>query len=94
MMGLVPYGKSIYKKFIKDHIVEIQDDGNFFINQRFFDGFSKRNIFNQDFEELFGQPRRAENSEIEPFYADIAASIQTVVEEILTKTVGFHSKRV
>ena len=36
VMGLAPYGEPKYVKTIKDHLVEIRDDGSLWMNQEYF----------------------------------------------------------
>ena len=36
VMGLAPYGEPKYVKAIKDHLVEIRDDGSLWMNQEYF----------------------------------------------------------
>ena len=86
MMGLAPYGKPVYADLIKENIVKIYDDGSFILNQKFFSFTRKMDTINRDFEALFGRSRRKPESELDPFYADVAASIQAVTEEIILKT--------
>lgn len=85
MMGLAPYGKPIYTELIKKHLVKIGNDGSFVLNQKYFSYTKTMHTINSEFEKLFGKPARKPESEIEPFYADIAASIQEVTNEIILK---------
>ena len=36
VMGLAPYGEPNYVKTIKDHLIEIRDDGSLWMNQEYF----------------------------------------------------------
>ncbi len=36
VMGLAPYGEPSFVKTIKDHLVEIRDDGSLWMNQDYF----------------------------------------------------------
>lgn len=83
MMGLAPYGKPKYAQLIKTHLVKINKDGSFILNQKYFSFTRKMNMINKDFERLFGQPKRSPESDLTPFYADISASIQAVTDEII-----------
>ncbi len=85
MMGLAPYGKPIYADLIKKHLIKIGDDGSFVLNLKYFSYTKTMRTINAKFEKLFGRPARKPESEIEPFYADIAASIQEVTNEIILK---------
>ncbi len=83
MMGLAPYGQPRYVELIKKNLVKIGEDGSFVLNQKYFSFTTKMDTINKEFENLFGQPRRKPEGEITDFYADIAASIQAVTEEII-----------
>lgn len=86
MMGLAPYGKPVYVDLIKENLVNIYDDGSFVLNQKYFSYTTKMDTINKAFEDLFGRKRREPESEIDSFYADVAASIQEVTDEIILKT--------
>lgn len=85
MMGLAPYGEPKYVDLIKDNIVRIYDDGSFVLNKKYFAYTTKMDTINSEFEALFGRKRRQPESEMDPFYADVAASIQQVTDEIILK---------
>lgn len=93
MMGLAPYGQPRYVELIKKNLVKIGEDGSFVLNQKYFSFTTKMDTINKNFENLFGQPRRKPESEITDFYADIAASIQAVTEEIILSCAK-HIKKV
>ena len=46
-------------------------------------------MINKKFCDLFGQPARLPESDLTSFYSDIAASIQTVLEEIAIQQVHY-----
>ncbi|MBI4180026.1 carbamoyltransferase [bacterium] len=84
VMGMAPYGKPNYVDRVKK-LVRIHDDGSFWLNLDYF-AFHRTpdTSYSRKFVELFGPPRdpRAEET-LDPYYADVAASIQSVTEEIL-----------
>ena len=86
VMGLAPFGKPKYKDKIYK-LVNIADDGSFSLDMKYFMFHrSTDKMFNKEFEKLFGKPCPPEDREkIIPYYADIAASIQEVMEEMLIK---------
>ena len=86
MMGLAPYGKPVYADRIKTELVRIAPDGSFLLNQKYFSYTYGLKTFTPAFEELFGRKTRAAAEPIEPFHADVAASIQQVTNEILLLT--------
>ena len=84
-MGLAPYGNPIFEDKIKT-IVDIKDDGTFRLDQNYFNYATGLTMTNKKFNNLFGEkPRSPQNEKITQFHMDIAASIQKVTEEIMTK---------
>lgn len=86
VMGLAPYGEPKYSERILD-LLDIKEDGSFELDMKHFQYTrSHTRSFGKRFLKLFGEPRARGRSEIvEPYYADIAASIQKVTEEIMLK---------
>lgn len=93
VMGMAAYGKPRYVEKIYK-LIDISDDGSFFLNMDYFSyHFSGRKSYNSKFEKLFGKPRNPEDSEtLSPYYADIAASIQKITEEILIRMANYLYK--
>lgn len=85
VMGLAPYGEPKYAGLIKDHLIEIFEDGSFLLNQDYFSYTRKKEMINARFESLFGRKRRISESTLEPFHADVARSLQDVTEEVMLK---------
>ena len=84
LMGLAPYGSPRYVDKILDTLVDLREDGSFWLDQNYFDYSTGLTMTNAKFVELFGRPAR--NPEVEPleqFHMDVAASIQEVTEQIL-----------
>ena len=87
LMGLAPYGNSIYEDKIKT-LIDIKDDGSFRLNQKYFNYATGLTMTNDAFHNLFGQkPRDPKKEKLTQFHMDIAASIQKVTEEIMLKLV-------
>ena len=88
MMGLAPYGKPKYVADIKDKLIDIKDDGSFWLNQKYFDYSTGFKMINKNFENIFKRKRRDPKLEkLNQFHMDIASSIQSVTEEIMIKLV-------
>ncbi|MDE8755483.1 carbamoyltransferase [Pectobacterium polaris] len=85
LMGLAPYGKPIYIDLIKKNIIKINDDGSFNLNMKYFDYAVGNCMISEDFEKLFGKSARKSESELTQHYLDVAASIQVVTEEVVSK---------
>jgi len=84
LMGLAPYGKPKYVDKIYKMINQ-KEDGSFALNLSYLSyQYDLKGIYTKKFEQLFGAKNKRPD-EIIPYYADIAASIQYVVEELLLK---------
>lgn len=85
LMGLAPYGEPIYAETIRKKIVHINNDGSIVINQKYFDYTFGLKTINKNFETLFGKQARVPESPITKHEMDIAASIQTVTDEVVLR---------
>jgi carbamoyltransferase len=85
VMGLAPYGKPVYARAIKEHLIDIKDDGSFRLNMDYFEYCTGLTMTNEHFDELFGAPRRKPEERLEQRHMDLAASIQAVTEEVVLK---------
>ena len=85
LMGLAPYGKPIHADLIREHMIDIADDGSYRLNMRYFDYATGLRMTNRHFHDLFGAPPREPESEMTQREMDIAASIQVVLEEVVLK---------
>jgi len=84
VMGLAPYGKPKYKALILKELVDLKDDGSFRLNQSYFNYSTGLTMVNQKFVDLFGKSvRKPDTDELTQFHMDVAASIQSVTEEIV-----------
>lgn len=79
VMGLAAYGKPVYYDRMKNLIV-LQDDG-YKLNMKYFIYQYEYSLSDKFYEE-FGPPRK-KGDEITGHYADIAASVQRLFEEVL-----------
>jgi len=85
IMGLAAYGKPIYAKKIKDHLIDIKDDGSFLLDMSYFNYCTGLTMTSEKFHKLFGGPPRKPESIITQREMDMAASIQFVLEEVIIK---------
>ena len=96
VMGLAPYGEPKFKNLILDKLIDLKKDGTFRLNMEFFDYATGLKMANDKFSQLFGQPvRNPKNDLLTQFHMDIAASIQSVTEEIvirLAKSIAKENK--
>lgn len=94
VMGMAPYGTPKYIDEIYK-VVQVNDDGSIWLNMEYFSfHHSTSRMFSRKFESLFGTPRDPrERDVLDPYYADIAASIQVVTEEILLTMAKYLHRR-
>ena len=85
VMGLAPYGEPIYANTIKDNLIDIRDDGSFFLNMEYFNYATGLTMVNKRFEKLFESAVRKPESSLTQKEMDLAASIQSVTEEVVLK---------
>ena len=84
-MGLAPYGQPKYVKKIKDHLIDIKDDGTFKLDIDYFKYHRGFRMTSKKFHKLFGAPPRKSENKLTQFHMDLAASIQVVTEEVVIK---------
>ncbi|MEY2953233.1 MAG: hypothetical protein RLZZ401_1320 [Pseudomonadota bacterium] len=85
VMGLAPYGVPRYADLIKNHLVDIKEDGSFALDMSYFNYCTGLTMTNDKFDQLFGGPPRKSESILTQKEMDLAASIQVVTEEIVVK---------
>lgn len=96
LMGMHPYGEPRFTNEIY-RLLHVAEDGSVWHDMRYFRYHHSTNDTLSDlFEQHFGRPRRDPakgDKSLDPFYCDMAASIQRVTEEILLKMLG-HLKEI
>lgn len=85
VMGLAPYGEPRFVQTIKDHLIDIKDDGSFRLNLDYFDYCTGLTMTNSRFDQLFGAPPRKPEDTLGQREMDLAASVQAVIEEVVLK---------
>ena len=85
LMGLAPYGHPNFTKEIKDHLIDIKEDGTFKLDISYFKYHRGFRMTSRKFHKLFGAPPRRTETELTQFHMDLASSIQVVTEEIIIK---------
>ncbi len=83
LMGLAPYGTPRYAGLIREKLIDVRDDGSFWLNMDYFGFATGLTMTNRRFDALFGGPPRTPEGPLTQKEMDIAASIQAVTEEIL-----------
>ena len=84
-MGLAPYGEPKYAKLILDKLIDLKPDGSFRLDMSFFDYCTGFTMTNDRFAELFGEPVRGPDQLLTRFHMDVAASIQSVLDEAVLR---------
>lgn len=85
LMGLAPYGEPKYVNLIYDHLLELGEDGSFWLNPEYFNYCSGLTMTSGRFHELFGGPPRKPESQLTQKDMDLARSIQVVIEEAMLR---------
>lgn len=85
VMGLAPYGEPKYANLIRDHLIDIKEDGSFALDMSYFNYCTALTMTNDKFNELFGGPPRQQEGILTQREMDLAASIQTIIEEVVIK---------
>src|SRR5579864_8371864 len=85
VMGLAPYGEPKYARLILDNLIDLKPDGSFRLDMSYFDYCTGFTMTNDRFAKLFGEPVRGPDQLLTPFHMDVAASIQSVLEEAVLR---------
>jgi carbamoyltransferase len=91
VMGLAPYGQPRYYDRIVKNLIDIREDGSFWLDMRYFNYCQGLTMTSPAFHELFEGPPRRSESHLTQREMDIAASIQKVCEEVMLK-LARHAK--
>ena len=93
VMGLAPYGSPKYKDLILKELIDLKEDGSFKLNMKYFNYATGLTMTNEKFSKLFnGKVRNPDKDLITSFHMDLAASIQSVTEEIVLRLTNSISK--
>ena len=85
VMGLAPYGVPRFAQTILEHLVGLKPDGSFQLDQDYFDYCTGLKMTNDRFDALFGGPARRPDELLTQRHMDLAASVQAVTEEVVTR---------
>ena len=95
VMGLAPYGEPRFKNTILDKLIDLKEDGSFRLNMEYFDYCTGLRMTNEKFDALFGGPPRDAETQLTQREMDLAASVQSVIEEAvlrLTRSLAKENK--
>jgi carbamoyltransferase len=85
LMGLAPYGEPKFTRLILDHLIDVKEDGSFWLNQKYFNYCTGLTMTGPAFDDLFGGPARKPEDRLTQREMDIAASIQEATEIVVTR---------
>lgn len=85
VMGLAPYGEPRFANLIMDQLIDVKDDGSFWLDQSYFNYAGGLTMTSRKFHRLFGGPPRDPDSLVTQREMDLAASVQVVTEEIVLR---------
>jgi len=85
VMGLAPYGEPKYAAAILDHLMDLKEDGSFWLDQSYFDYATGLTMTAAKFDDLFGGPPRDPAEKLTQRHMDLAASVQKVTEEVMLR---------
>ena len=86
LMGLAPYGEPKYVDRIREHLIDLKDDGSFRMDMSYFNYCEGLKMTSSKFDGLFDGPPRKPEAPITVREMDLAASIQEVTEEIMLRS--------
>lgn len=81
VMGLAPYGKPRFEDTMREEVIDLRPDGSFALNMEMFSFGHGPTMHSERLVELFGIKPRLRSEPVEAVHADIAASLQNVLEE-------------
>ena len=85
LMGLAPYGTPRFAQLIRDHLIDLKPDGSFRLDLDYFDYCTGLTMTNERFDRLFDSKPRRPDQLLEQRHMDMAASIQSVLEEAILR---------
>jgi carbamoyltransferase len=85
LMGLAPYGQPMYADLITSRLIDLKPDGSHWLDMSYFNYCQGLTMTNRRFHDLFGGPPRPPESDLKQRHMDLAASIQSVTEEIVLR---------
>lgn len=89
LMGLAPYGEPKFVELIYKHLIQVNPDGSFKLDMKYFDYPSGKTMTNAAFHKVFGGPAKSPDDDVTQREMDLARSIQVVTEDIIVKIAQF-----
>ena len=93
VMGLAPYGEPKYVDLFWKHIIDLKEDGSFWLDMKYFNYAAGLTMTSKKFHDLFGGPPRKPEARLTQREMDLAASVQLVCEEVMLRVArSVHQK--
>jgi len=86
LMGLAPYGEPRFEKAIREHLIDLREDGSYRLDLSYFNYCQGLTMTGPKFHALFGVQPRSPESKLEQIHMDLAASVQKVTEDVMLRT--------
>lgn len=93
LMGLAPYGEPKHVDLIMNNLIDVKEDGSFWMDMSYFNYCAGLTMTNEKFNQLFGGPPKKGDDLVTQRHMDIAASIQKVTEEVMLRTARTAHKK-
>ncbi len=85
VMGLAPYGEPKYLDLILNNLMDLKEDGSFWLDQSYFNYATGLTMTSKKFDALFGAPPRKPETPLGQREMDLAASVQAATEEVMLR---------
>ncbi|MDA7948068.1 MAG: carbamoyltransferase [Hyphomicrobiaceae bacterium] len=85
VMGLAPYGEPRFADVIMENLIDVKEDGSFWLDQSYFNYAGGLTMTSKKFHDLFDGAPRDPDSLVTQREMDLAASVQQVTEEIVLR---------
>jgi carbamoyltransferase len=93
LMGLAPYGRPRYERVLRERVIELRPDGSFRLDRRLFDFDATDRMFRPSVAELFDGPPRSPDAPLGEREADLACSIQRVLDDAVLGVAASAAER-
>jgi carbamoyltransferase len=85
VMGLAPFGEPKYVDQIREHLIDVREDGSFALDMDYFAYCTGLTMTTERFHQLFGASPRDPAEPLTQRHMDLASSIQLVTEEVILR---------
>jgi len=92
VMGLAPYGKPTYADKI-EKLISLQKGGQYRLDMKYFGFLAGNCMYSERLPELLGRAPRREDAKLGQWHADIAKSLQVVLEQVQLDKVNYLYER-